>query len=193
MIDIATIRALMDALPASGNELEMFHCIGEPELFPFDPKFRQGPVEKLTGRAGEGSAGQVLDVAGLLPDNHEIGAGRPLSEHRAGGVAVQWASRAGGSVFAQFIEICRNHPRRLCLRRLPGIGPAGSKTIMEGRRGKLPLPVNHVRSALPGTGDECGNQGGLGKILPVFFRHLRLHRLHLEPCRVEDGGIVGAP
>ena len=44
-----------------------------------------------------------------------------------------------------------------------------------------------------GAFDQGLNQRGLGQVPPVFLRHLRLHRLHLEPGRIEDVGVIAPP
>jgi hypothetical protein len=46
------------------------------------------------GRPDERLAGQVLLVAGLLADQHEIGPFWTLAGHRLGGVAIEGTSRA---------------------------------------------------------------------------------------------------
>src|SRR2546428_277612 len=46
------------------------------------------------GATGEGPAFQVLLVAGLLADEHDLGCVRSLAEHGLGGVLVELARRA---------------------------------------------------------------------------------------------------
>ena len=53
--------------------------------------------------------------------------------------------------------------------------------------------LDHLPCGVLGAGDHAGNERSLGKVAPVFLRHLGLHRLHLEPRRVEDRAEIGAP
>ena len=44
-----------------------------------------------------------------------------------------------------------------------------------------------------GACDQRFNQRGLRQVPPVFLRHFVLHRLHLQPGRIEDAGVIAPP
>ena len=52
---------------------------------------------------------------------------------------------------------------------------------------------DHGAGRASGAGDQRFNQRGLRQVPPIFLRHLGLHRLHLEPGRIEDAGVIAPP
>src|SRR5262249_50888345 len=52
---------------------------------------------------------------------------------------------------------------------------------------------DHGQLPLPRITDKRSNEFGLRQVAPVFQRHLRFHRSHLESRRVEDRRKIGLP
>ena len=149
-------------------------------------------VEHLAGRPDEGFAGDILLVAGLLADEDDPRILGSLAEHGLGRVAPQRAAAAGFGDLAQFGDgtggACMFRSIvRLTLAPMPGLDPG----VMRRRRRRH--PGNHVRRGLLRSCDHSGNERRLGKVPPIFLRHLGLHRLHLEPRRIEDVLEIGQP
>ena len=97
----------MDAPLAARGEFEMLDRVGDIDARAVDPRLAQRPVEHLPGRTYERLAGEILLIAGLLADEHDLGVDRPLAEHRP--------RRA-------FVEAAAGALRRFVARRLPRLG-----------------------------------------------------------------------
>ena len=91
---LGCVGLLMDAPPATRLPLEVLHSVGDVCLPPVDPGFVHALVENPTGRADEGSPREILLVAGLLADEHDVGRLGAFAEHRLGRVSVEIAGRA---------------------------------------------------------------------------------------------------
>src|SRR5215813_14243495 len=95
-LDLDLVRlAVNAALPRPALPLEVLHHVGDVGPTAVDSRRLQGLVEQLSRRADEGMSLPVLAVAGLLPHQHQLCAGRALAEHRLGRPGVEVAALAG--------------------------------------------------------------------------------------------------
>ena len=76
----------MNATFSPNLVLEMFHRIGDEEAASGVAKICKCAVKKLTRWPYERPALQVLLVAGLFTDHHQLGQGRTLTGYRLGGL-----------------------------------------------------------------------------------------------------------
>ena len=181
-LDLRRCRFLVQADLSARHKFEMLHRVGDVDLVAIDAGFGQRTVEHLAGRADEGMAGEVFLVAGLLADQHDGGVLRAFAEHGLRRVLVERAGAAMRGLLAERFEIvggslaCHRSLRPLLrlVRIGCGVGDHGA---------------GHAFGIL----DQGFNDRGLGQVPPVFLRHLRLHRLHLQPRRIEDAGVVAPP
>src|SRR5262249_12681985 len=74
--------------------LEMLNGIGYENLRARNSRLRQGAVEDPPGRADERLAAEVLLVAGLFADEHDVSGSAALARHRLRCVFVEGAARA---------------------------------------------------------------------------------------------------
>ena len=167
-----------------GDEFEMLDGVGDVDSRAVEIGFGHRAVEQLAGRADEGAAGEVLLVARLLADEHDASVGRAFAEHGLGRGLPEVAAAAvvdrGGGGLQGGVRVGGDRRGR---RQVRGRGAGG---------GKLGLVDHGVRSGLGGS-DKLGNDGCLGKVAPVFLRHLGRHRADLEAGRIEDAAVVGPP
>src|SRR6266436_9047834 len=71
-LDFVGVGALVQAPLAAHLVLEMLYRIGDEDLGAGNSRLRQRPVEDASGRTDERLAADVLFVAGLLADEHEM-------------------------------------------------------------------------------------------------------------------------
>src|SRR5216683_289283 len=64
----------------------------------------EATIEKAAGRPDEGQPVAILDIAGLLADQHHSRIGRSGAEHRLGRVPVERTGGAGFRRLAQAVE-----------------------------------------------------------------------------------------
>src|SRR5439155_27304227 len=69
-----------------------------------DTRRPHAAVEQFAGRSDKGVTGQILGIARLLADKHDLGPFRPLAEHGLRRIAEQRASGAFGRRVAYVIE-----------------------------------------------------------------------------------------
>ncbi len=200
-VDLADAGLLVDALLAARLEFEVLHRIGDIGALAVDAGIAERPVEHASGRSDEGLAGQVLAVAGLLAHEDEVRGRQAFAEHHLGREPVEVAPRAGQRLAAQHLEPVAPHAgRRVGFAvgtRLVGARQArllGARHDRGGafRHGCL-WSGNHRSLAMAGGADQGRDQRRLGQVLPIFDRHLALHRIDLQTRRVEDVGVIGAP
>ena len=98
---------------------------------------------------------------------------------------MQRATRATHRLVPQGFPIIGRHGQ--------GFRRKGRLQPVVERQGCGRLPRRHFGDPRFRLGNKLGDQTRLGQVLPVFFRHLRLHRLHLEAGGIEDVGIIDAP
>ena len=79
---------LADVSLAALFELEMFHGVGDVDFRAFDFCIREGAVEKRARGADEGTSSQILPIARLLSDHHNLRGSRTFSENRLRGGAI---------------------------------------------------------------------------------------------------------
>src|SRR5512132_546763 len=103
-VDLAALRALMDAPLAAFLELEVLDDVGDVDVAALDPDGLEGSVELATGRSHERTALAVLAIPGYLPDEHDARPAPPLAKYGLRGVAVQVAPAAPGRRLAQALE-----------------------------------------------------------------------------------------
>ena len=153
-----------------------------------DAGFFQRAVEHLPGGTDERLAGEVFLVARLLADQHDPRGRRAFAEHGLGRVLVERAGAAIGGFLAQGFDIvagvCEAFVR---------VSSAGRSSRFCGLCGSVAALRDHRAGGAPGAFDQGFNQRGLRQVPPVLLRHLVLHRLHLQPRRVEDAGVVAPP
>lgn len=95
---------LVQAHLAAPLVVEVLHRIGQVQRGAVDAEFGQCPVQQLAGRAREGTAAEILGIAGLFADHHHPCIGRALAEHHLGGRFPQRALPAAGGLDAQRLE-----------------------------------------------------------------------------------------
>ena len=83
----------------------MLDDVGDVDGVAVDAGLDEGPVEQLARRSDERMAGQVLLVAGLLAQEHQLGSGLAFAEDGLGRVAVQVAGLAGRGGMAELVEV----------------------------------------------------------------------------------------
>ena len=93
---LGRVGLLMDAPLATRLPLEVLHGVRDVGLPPVDSGFVHAFVENPTGRADERSPREILLVAGLLADKHDVGRLGAFAEYRLGRVSVEIARRAPG-------------------------------------------------------------------------------------------------
>src|SRR3954468_22122128 len=79
----------------------MFYRIGDIDPVAVDAGLFQGAVEHLAGGSYKRLAGEVLLVAGLLADQHDLGMLRAFTEHRLGGVLIKVTGTAVAGLLAE--------------------------------------------------------------------------------------------
>ncbi len=171
-------------LPCAAK-LEMLHRIGDIGRPPVEPRLPRYPVEKLAGGPDERPALLVFLIPRLLAHDHQPGVRRPFARHRLPGIAVKRAAGAAAQAARQIVQGLRHGTS---LRRLSALQDLFRAHWWQGRGGKL-----HLAGAGLGPGDKLRDVPRLGHVLPVFARHFRGHRLHLQPCGIEDVAEIGAP
>src|SRR5258706_1873178 len=105
-LDLALCRGLVQAAFAARLPLEVLHRIGDVELRPVEARLMQRLVEDAPGGADERMALAVLDVPGLLADQHDACARTALAENGLRSVLPQGAGAAIARFFAQLLYAC---------------------------------------------------------------------------------------
>src|SRR4051812_19579775 len=97
----------MDApLAARGHrELEVLHRVGRVGARRIEARFGHGRVEQLARWSDEGFSAPVLDVAGLLSDQHQSRADGALAEHGLGRALMEMTTAAVEGGLAQAVEV----------------------------------------------------------------------------------------
>jgi hypothetical protein len=95
-LDLVIVGPLVQPPLAAHLVLEMLDRVGDESVFPRDAGVFKGGVENAPGRPYEWLSRQVLFVAGLFADQHEIGLLRTFARHRLVGVAIERTSLALG-------------------------------------------------------------------------------------------------
>ena len=72
---------------------EVLDRVGDVDVLAVDARGFERAIEQLAGRSDERASGGVLDVSGLLADDHESRAAGALAEHRLGRVLDTSRSR----------------------------------------------------------------------------------------------------
>lgn len=86
----------MDPPLAPWFPLEVFDGVGNVNFAAIDPRLRQRPVQQHPSGTDEGLAGEILLIAGLLPDEHHPSLPGSRSEHRLRSRLVEIAGGAAG-------------------------------------------------------------------------------------------------
>src|SRR6266511_1860535 len=103
-IDLIGVRALVETPLAAHFVLEVLHRVGDESIGAGNAGFFQRRIQDAAGRADEGLAGEILLVAGLLSDQHQVRAHPAFAGHDLGGEFVERAARAfrfGGAQLRQ--------------------------------------------------------------------------------------------
>jgi hypothetical protein len=79
--------------------------IGDVASRALEPSLLETDVEQASGRADKGVACNILLVAGLFADKHDIGLLRSFAEDELGCVLVEVAARAGFRLTFELIEV----------------------------------------------------------------------------------------
>ena len=95
---------VVEAALALGFKFEVFDGVGEVEFLAVEAGFFEGLVEEFTGRADEGTAGDVLLIAGLFADDHDAGIGWAFAEDGLGGGFVEGTVTTGGGGFVDLLQ-----------------------------------------------------------------------------------------
>jgi len=93
-LNLAAIRAFMQPPLAALFEFEMFDGVRHITLRAVDAGFLETLVEETAGWSDEGSAFQVLLIAGLLTDENHARFRAAFAENQLGGVSVEITSPA---------------------------------------------------------------------------------------------------
>src|SRR5262245_37580433 len=104
--DLRPVRLVVDtALPAPiGLPLEVLDGIRDVDVVPVDAGLVKRGIEQPAGRPDEGTAFPVLVVTGLLADQHDPSARRPLTEHGLGRALPEVARTTAGSALPDRFE-----------------------------------------------------------------------------------------
>src|SRR6185312_13791845 len=89
--DLGRGGALMDARLAALDEAEVLHHVGDVNTAAIDSGFTESVVEDAAGGTDEGMSGEVLEVAGLLADQHQRGGRRTFAEDGLSRLAIEIA------------------------------------------------------------------------------------------------------
>src|SRR5512138_1711334 len=92
--DLHFVRLLVDTTFAARLELEMFDCVRDVSQLSIDIGVLEGAIEHAARGTDEGLAREILLVAGLLADEHDLRALQASTEHRLRGIAPQRAVAA---------------------------------------------------------------------------------------------------
>ena len=84
----------MQAPLAAHLVLEVLDRVGYESVLPRDAGVFERGIENAAGRPDERLSRQILLVAGLFADQHEIGRCRTFAWNRLGGVAIKRATSA---------------------------------------------------------------------------------------------------
>src|SRR3546814_12890584 len=84
----------MQALLAARDPTEVLHRVGHEDPLAVDAGVGQRAPQQLAGRADEGMALDVLAVARLLANQHDVRLGGAFAAHRLGRVRIEIAGRA---------------------------------------------------------------------------------------------------
>ena len=82
----------------------MFDRIGDESRLAAEPGLGGHAVEHLSGWADKGTAREILLIAGLFTDHHQIGAVWPFARHGLGRMAMQRAAGAGANRGGQVLH-----------------------------------------------------------------------------------------
>ena len=105
--DLARVRLLVQAPPAATRPPEVLDRVGDVDPRAVDARLVQGLLEQAPGRADERLALEVLLVARLLADQHQLRALAALPEDSLGGVLPQFAAPAGGGRLLELLDAAR--------------------------------------------------------------------------------------
>jgi hypothetical protein len=94
----------MQAALAARLELEVLDRIGDVASRALEPGLLEADVEQASGRADERAACNILLVARLFADEHDVGLLRSLAEDELGGVLVEFAACAALRLMFKLIE-----------------------------------------------------------------------------------------
>jgi hypothetical protein len=101
----------VDAPLAARRPLEVLDRIRHPAAVPRDVGVGESAIEQPPGRADERTAGSILVVARLLPDEHDRRVGGAVAPHGLGGVAIERARDTPCGRVAQRGEIAGRRRR----------------------------------------------------------------------------------
>jgi len=97
-------RGLVHAPLAAHLELEVLHRVGDVEPVAAPAEFLQGAVEHPARRPDEGPPLEILAIARLLADQHQLRPRRAFPPHRLGGGLTERTFPAAGSGLAQRLQ-----------------------------------------------------------------------------------------
>lgn len=179
---MAAFRSFVQPYLAAPFMMEVLHRVGEVQRRAIDSQFSQRTVEQPAGRARERLSAQVLAIARLFPDQHHLGACRPLPEHGLRGLLPERALAAGTGLRTQTLQAA-------------GVGGRWHSACTQGNPALrcLRRPVMHFLHTVGRIAHQARQQLCLGQVAPVLGRHLLHHHPRVEPGRIEDAGVVGLP
>ena len=93
-LDLVVVGPLVQAPFAAHLVLEVLDRVGDESVVPGNAGVFKRGIENAAGRPDERLSRQILLVAGLFADQHEIDRRRTFARHHLGGVAVKWATSA---------------------------------------------------------------------------------------------------
>src|SRR5262249_39938031 len=93
-VNVIGMRALVQPPLAANLMLEMLNRVGDEGVIAGNAGLLQRRIEDAAGRPDERQAGEVLLVAGLLADQHEMRTYAALAGHGLGRGFVKRAARA---------------------------------------------------------------------------------------------------
>ena len=150
----------MQAALAARLPAEVLHRVREIGLLASDARELERVVEHAARGADEGVALDVLVVARLLADEHEMRAARPLAEDGLRRLPPEIAALAAGRRRAHLVEIARLGHETLCT----GMGGHDCSTDPSCplRRAPNPPRERHERAAAPMARPHCVTGPGTG-------------------------------
>ena len=169
--DLAGVGLFVDAALAAPLELEMLDRVGDVGALAVDSRLRERAIEQLPGRPDERTPGQILLIARLLADEHDLRVERPFAEHRLGARICRGRSA------------CSASPRRGSL---PMISPALSPS-----RAADAATISASRACAPLI------SSGTNAVSGMFFQYFFGISFSIAPIFTRAGlkmrGVIGLP
>ena len=93
-LELIGVWSLVQPALATRLEFEVLDCISDEDVVARNAGRRERLIEDAPGRPNEGLAGDILFVAWLFPDQHELGTPSSFAGDDLGRKFVEWAAPA---------------------------------------------------------------------------------------------------